>query len=63
VTQLINHPQNHAFGEIEMIDSQVKPTAILLKKARHPARLSLSRDSREIDLRGTYLEPLLTHSR
>lgn len=32
-TQLINRLQNHALGSIEMSDSQVKATAILLRKS------------------------------
>lgn len=31
-TQLINRLQNHALGKVEMTDSQVRATAILLKK-------------------------------
>lgn len=31
-TQLVNRLQNHAFGKLEMTDSQVRATQILLKK-------------------------------
>lgn len=32
-TQLINRLQDHAFGTVEMTDTQIKATAILLKKS------------------------------